>query len=171
MLIAHSVLLAILAIGLPISGDQVVYKYDALGRLSHACTASASQGERTDYQFDAASNRTNYLHIQTALTIEAGSSVASPDGRFHLTMQTDGNLVHYGPTGALWGSNTVGSGASVASFQPDGNLVLYRSDGVPVWSTGTSAYLCANMSIQNDGNVVIVNMEGVPVWATNTGGH
>jgi len=86
-------------------------------------------------------------------------------------MQSDGNLVQYGPSGGLWASNTVGSGAAFAAFQPDGNLVLYRSDGVPVWSTGTSAYLCANLAIQNDGNVVIVNMNGVPVWATNTSGH
>lgn len=86
-------------------------------------------------------------------------------------MQSDGNLVHYGPTGGLWASNTVGSGAVFAAFQPDGNLVLYRSDGAPVWSTGTSIYLCANMAIQNDGNVVIVNMDGAPVWATNTSGH
>jgi len=163
--------MALLGLGLLISGDRAAYSYDALGRLSHACTASDSRGERTDYQFDAASNRTNYLHLQTALTIAAGSSVASPDGRFHFAMQTDGNLVHYGPSGALWASNTVGSGASVAAFQPDGNLVLYRSDGVPVWSTGTYTYLCANIAIQNDGNVVIVSMEGVPVWATNTSGH
>ena len=50
------------------------------------------------------------------------------DGRYELAMQDDGNLVWYGPKGALWASGTDGKGGHVAVVQSDGNFVLYNSD-------------------------------------------
>ena len=35
------------------------------------------------------------------------NSITSADGRFHLIMQTDGNLVIYQPIVPVWASNTV----------------------------------------------------------------
>ncbi len=55
-----------------------------------------------------------------------------------LAVQSDGNLVLYGPYGAQWSTGTVNprTGYQLV-MQNDGNLVLYSSSG-PVWATGTA---------------------------------
>lgn len=59
---------------------------------------------------------------------------------FQLTMQADGNLVYYSPSGAgLWSSNTVGRCTQcLAAYQDDGNFVIYNlSNGAAIYSTQT----------------------------------
>ena len=93
------------------------------------------------------------------VTLGAGQFVLSPDGRFELVMQADGNLVVYaaGRTGALWASGTSGDRDASLAMQDDGNLVVYRPSstgavrpaatgnagpGGPataVWASGTAA--------------------------------
>lgn len=145
------------------------YSYDARGRLKVSCHAPEGAGYRTTYSLDNADNRTNLTTQNYFFGIPAGSGISSADGRFHLNMQTDGNLALWGPSGVLWASGTNGTGASAAIFQQDGNLVVYTSTSA-VWASGTNSF-CANLAIQNDGNVVIYSATGAVVWATNTGGH
>ena len=47
----------------------------------------------------------------------AGQSVSSANSRYVFVYQTDGNLVLYGPAGALWASNTNGAPVGVAIMQ------------------------------------------------------
>jgi hypothetical protein len=101
--------------------------------------------------------------------IYPGQAVTSLDRRFSLTYQTDGNLVLYGPGGARW-STQVFSSPGYAEMQVDGNFVVYASNGVPVWASGTSGVLNARLVVHNDGNVVIYSSSNVSVWATGTGG-
>jgi hypothetical protein len=54
-----------------------------------------------------------------------------------LRYQGDGNLVLYGPPGAMWATGTSGN-AGRAEMQTDGNLVVYNAAGVPIWATMTS---------------------------------
>jgi surface antigen len=85
----------------------------------------------------------------------ASQSVWSPNGAYRLTMQTDGNLVSYGPGGAIWASRTTGHSGAWAIMQSDGNLVVYSADGQPLWSTGSGGNPGAQLAIQSDGNVVL----------------
>lgn len=101
----------------------------------------------------------------------------SPDGRFTLKMQTDGNLVLYWGTTALWAPNKFGSNF-MAAMQADGNLVLYRPTDVwgnpnpsAVWASNTSSYPGALLKVQNDGNLVIYNTSNSAVWSSNTCCH
>lgn len=98
-------------------------------------------------------------------TLAAGNVVYSDNGQYHLAMQTDGNLVVYGPAGAVWQSQTSGSGGNRAVMQGDGNLVVYRADNTAVWSSKTSRP-GAFLAVQDDGNVVIYWPR--PAWASNT---
>ncbi|MEZ5040336.1 MAG: patatin-like phospholipase family protein [Saprospiraceae bacterium] len=93
-------------------------------------------------------------------------TLTSLDGRFKLSMQTDGNLVLYGPEGdAIWWSDTYGKTVSSAIMQSDGNFVLYAPGSVPVWSSGTYGNPGALLCVQNDGNIVINNAAGNPIWS------
>ena len=95
--------------------------------------------------------------------------IHSSGGQYRLLMQDDGNLVLYGPNGATWASNTVGSGGTSVNMQGDGNLVIYTSAAKPVWASNTAGTGSGNhLVMQDDGNLVIYTSGGKPVWATNT---
>ena len=100
----------------------------------------------------------------------AANSITSADGRFELIMQTDGNLVIYGPQHQpVWASNTSGH-ADVFDviFQTDGNLVVYTGQNKPLWASGTNGKPAASVVMQNDGNLVIYDSGNHPLWASNT---
>lgn len=88
--------------------------------------------------------------------LNPGESVWSCNGAYRLYFQTDRNLVLYGPSGAIWATSTVGANPREAVMQGDGNLVIYRTDGVPVWNSRTPGYNNASLRIQDDGNVTLV---------------
>lgn len=88
--------------------------------------------------------------------------IVSDDGRYRLVMQLDGNLVEYGPNGAVWASGTYSPGAK-AVMQLDGNLVVYAAGGASIWSTHTFAGN-STLVVQNDGNLVIYGPGGGAVW-------
>ncbi len=52
----------------------------------------------------------------------------SADGAYDAVMQTDGNLVVYGPGGVNWSSGT-GVAGSFLAMQSDGNAVIYAPSG------------------------------------------
>jgi hypothetical protein len=68
--------------------------------------------------------------------LTVGQSLVSGNGLYTAVMQTDGNLVVYGPSGAIWSTGTSGSGGSVLSLQDDHNLVVW-GNATPLWSSGT----------------------------------
>lgn len=106
-------------------------------------------------------------------TMRRGMSVRSSDGRYLFAMQTDGNLVLYGPSGrAVWATDRVtGAWRSQESvvFQSDGNLVTYGG-GRPIWASNTAGRGADHFEVQSDGNLVIYR-GGTPVWASNTAGR
>ena len=98
-----------------------------------------------------------------------GGAVTSCDGRFTLTMQTDGNLVLYSLGVPMWASGTDGAGGYVAIMQGDGNFVVYDDTSSPLFATGTDGHSGATLAIQDDGNTVVY-AGGSALWATNTDG-
>ncbi|HEX5752478.1 MAG TPA: hypothetical protein VFZ09_40105 [Archangium sp.] len=126
--------------------------------------ASEELGEATQ-----AINECGFLY--PGETLFAGQAKYSCDGRFMLTVQTDGNLVLYGPVGAIWATFTSGAGNRLA-MQSDGNLVLYTSDYARrLWSTNTAtAYYgyASKFAVQNDGNMVVYDNVNYPVWSSAT---
>jgi cell wall-associated NlpC family hydrolase len=95
--------------------------------------------------------------------LRANNSLLSTDGRFRLIMQGDGNLVAYGPTGAVWATATSGAG-NWAVMQGDGNLVVYTATGKSLWGSGTDTLGESSLVMQSDGNLVIYHA-GYPTWA------
>jgi hypothetical protein len=56
-------------------------------------------------------------------------------------------------------------------YQSDGNLVLYRSDGFPMWHANRSGTSPGMAVMQDDGNLVIYDASNQAVWASNTSGN
>ena len=55
-------------------------------------------------------------------------------------------------------------------MQEDGNLVIYKANGSPIWASGTNGSAGSRLDVQDDGNVVIYNASNQPIWHTNTSG-
>jgi nucleoid-associated protein YgaU len=107
----------------------------------------------------------NVLASGTAL--KPGDAVTSPNGRYHLELQIDGNLVLTGPTGVAWDSGTRGKPVATAEMQADGNFVLYTADRIAVWDADTTGP-GAHLVLQDDRNVVILAADGVTLlWTPN----
>lgn len=113
--------------------------------------------------------------ITRGKSLKSGVSLYSPNGRYKLTQQTDGNLVLRNIAGSsarvIWASGTNGRGVAYVVMQNDGNLVQYTKGGGAVWSTKTNGKGGDRLVVQNDGNTVIYTAGGKAVWATNTKGR
>jgi hypothetical protein len=104
-------------------------------------------------------------------SLHPGDYLTSPDGRYTLVLQNDGNLVLYGQNNQpRWASSTEGHQVTEARLQDDGNLVLYDAAGHAAWASNTPGptRVGLRLVLQNDGNAVIYEENGRPVWATST---
>lgn len=102
---------------------------------------------------------------------KAGTVVLrSPNNRFKLSYQTDGNLVLYKDGNApIWSTSTMGKPSSTLSFQGDGNLVLYNN-GTAVWGAQCHGKGGNWIYLQDDGNLVVYTADNRPIWASGTAG-
>lgn len=105
--------------------------------------------------------------LQPNSTMVPGQVTFSPDGRYHLNFQSDGNLVLYHGDRPLWATQTNGTYPTDLRMQPDGNLVLY-GHGEAIWATNTGGNPGAQLRIQNDGNMVLYAVNQRVIWATRT---
>ncbi|WP_433304563.1 hypothetical protein ACQP2F_15435 [Actinoplanes sp. CA-030573] len=102
-------------------------------------------------------------------SLSPNQQVQSPSKTYNLIMQTDGNLVLYGPRGAEWSTGTWGSGANLAIMQPDGNFVVYAPNSAK-FDTQTWGNPNAKLAVQDDGNVVVYAANNGPAkWSSKYG--
>ncbi|MGW1468186.1 hypothetical protein ACWCPT_28020 [Streptomyces sp. NPDC002308] len=57
------------------------------------------------------------------------------------------------------------------AFQGDGNLVLYDTQGTPLWWSGTVGQGGVKAVFQADGNLAVYSQDGRTVWSSHTEGH
>ena len=109
----------------------------------------------------------------TPVQLNQGEKINSPDGRWQLVMQADGNLVGYvNSTGkSFWRSGSTGRGTGPyrATLQGDGNFVVYDSANAAIWKTGKLGNLPPyTLNMQNDRNIVVYNGAGKAIWASGS---
>ncbi len=107
--------------------------------------------------------------LLTDAKLTAGENLASADGNYVLVMQSDGNLVMYHGTTALWSSGTSVTSGAECRMQGDGNLVVYgmvEGKFTAVWASCTDKP-GARLDLQNDGNVVIYH-DRVALWSSES---
>jgi len=106
--------------------------------------------------------------------LSGGQGLTSSNGRFHLNMQTDGNLVIYDGSSPIWATGTWNLSSdrkpTHADMQSDGNLVLYNDANQPAWDSGSwgSGRVSPYVEMQDDGNLVIYHNGRSPLWASGT---
>lgn len=114
--------------------------------------------------------------LNTDVVMSGGQYIMSPDGRFALLMQTDGNLVAYGPSACgwsqpnicrgpydWWASNTGGQPGNVVVMQGDGNLVIYRPNGTAAWASATNGTGATRVLTSNEGRIYLARNDGSAV--------
>ncbi|NQY65146.1 MAG: hypothetical protein HRT38_15755 [Alteromonadaceae bacterium] len=83
----------------------------------------------------------------------------SPDMRYFLPLQKDGNFVLYKDGIAIWATFTDNKIITEALMQEDGNFVMYAKPnrGDPVWSTDTYSDFDRGsyLELQDDGKIVL----------------
>ena len=107
----------------------------------------------------------NFESIYRDGIIVRNQSIKSDNKSYTLILQGDGNLVLYGPKGAIWATGN--NRGSFLAQQGDGKLVLYDYNGSPVWSSSTWLENGTNTRtiMQGDGN--LVTYDGYKaVWST-----
>jgi hypothetical protein len=93
--------------------------------------------------------------------------LTSPNGRYQLILQPDGNLVLYDLQNGhqpIWASDTNDESANAAVLQDDGNFVLYGLPD-PVWATGTDGQGPCSLTLRDDGTLVIAPIPA-SVWTS-----
>lgn len=100
-----------------------------------------------------------------------GQYLRSPDKRYALLLQSDGNLVLYAPGyRVLWHSRTQIVGSARLILQNDGNLVLYDANSRAHWHTYTGSTRADRLILQSDGNLVLYDSSFKFYWNSSTGG-
>ena len=121
--------------------------------------------------------------------LKLGEKLVSPNKKYELKMQTDGNLVLYCVTKfyyqtssypirykvrvirtSIWDTyeNTFAKVVSGGlKFQTDANLVIYDQSGTALWSSKTYRTGATKLIMQDDGNLVLYK-GGNTVWQTKT---
>jgi YD repeat-containing protein len=151
----------------PAFAGSTYNKYDGLGRL---VLTSYPNGSQAGYHYDTTGNRdevrrwqitappsASTLSVGTGLIVQA--TLKSPNLRYTLVLQEDGNLVLLDGASPIWNAATYNKIAAHVMFQSDGNLVLYDQlrSSTPLWHSNTAGASDPNATVvlQNDGKLIL----------------
>lgn len=117
----------------------------------------------------------NYPHLPMNVPLRPGECISSPDRKYDLVYQTDGNLEVRRRDGAktddlVWESRTRGKAPGKVLVQDDGNLVIYGPNNevhAAINDYGsTPDHQHRVLRMQDDGNLVLYAPSGKAVWDT-----
>lgn len=100
--------------------------------------------------------------------LDSGDWLQSPDGRYRLVNQPDGNLVQQVAISGreVWQTGTSG-GPALLIMMPDGDLLLMpRTGGEPIWSTGTAG-ATSRFEVRDDADLAVVTGTAT-AWTSDT---
>lgn len=110
--------------------------------------------------------------LASGQTLASGATLRSPDGRYALTVQVDGNVVLRDPNRkVLWSTGTPNNPGARLVMRTSGSLALLSSANAVVWSTPTSYAPGATAALGNDANLVVTGTAGQPLWASGSSAY
>lgn len=103
-------------------------------------------------------------------SMSSGERLLSPQGRFVLIMQSDGNLVLYNAQFApVWSSRTYGQPGSSAALLAGGGLVVLSPAGRTIWQALPANTAAQYLDVQDDGNLVAYTSAPTATWSAQYG--
>ena len=152
----------ILGLNLPVDGTFGLATKSAVERFQqehNIVPADGIVGPQTKVALDnpgSSSAATPPGQLNPGQQITSGTQITSPNGKFVLQMQSDGNLVIRAPGNIPIGdTHTAGHDGTIAVMQTDGNFVLRAPGNIPVWASGTDGHPGTVLQVQDDGGVVL----------------
>jgi hypothetical protein len=95
----------------------------------------------------------------------AGQKIETPDRRYKVTLQNDGNLVMRNRDNKVtWASRTAGNPNARLILQSDGNLVIRSQNNRSVWNTKTGGKGQTRLTLKNDGSLVLYTPSTKVAW-------
>ncbi|MBU2667255.1 hypothetical protein KOI35_27470 [Actinoplanes bogorensis] len=107
--------------------------------------------------------------LTTGGRLDTGDRLTSPNGRYTLQMQTDGNLVGYEGTRPFWATGTWDQPGNHLVADPYGRFNLLTVRGTVAW-TRSSESAGGLLRLQDDRNLVLYHSGTHPAaaWASHT---
>jgi hypothetical protein len=114
--------------------------------------------------------------------LEQDELLTSPNGKYYIKMQSDGNFCLYSKKGLngmdydhpIWATMTNGKGSAPykAVMQEDGNLIVYDSKKSALWSSGTNGKGTApfKLLLEDNGLLELIDANKKQIWSSKTGG-
>lgn len=97
-----------------------------------------------------------------------GFGLVSPNGAYHLSMQSDGNLCEWTSSNVeVWCTFTGGHPGDWVAMQSDGNLVVWSASNTVLWRSLTGGHPLAefHLGLNNGGALVIYSPTGAVIWS------
>jgi hypothetical protein len=171
------------------AGNLVVYSKSGAalyssGTIGGAGTFLAMQDQGNAVIYEPAgtalwSSETDLYQLSHDQLLRAGQSRRSPNGRYVLGMQADGNLGLFDVQThqALWTSGTGGNPGAFAAMGADGNFVVLSATSPPVggwgqqilFQTATHGDPATHLVVQDDGSAVVYTGTGAALWSSKLG--
>jgi hypothetical protein len=102
------------------------------------------------------------------LALATGQALRSPNGKYTLTQQPDGNLVLADDAKRVqWASQTSANPGATASFDRSGDLVVYAKGGAVLWRSSTDGQ-GALLEVRDDGNAAVTRADHQEVWSSKS---
>jgi hypothetical protein len=149
-----------------IAGGALAIAIAGIGATTaHATPAAAGQAVTGQTAKPAA-----VAIVRSGTVFRAGHGLWSPNKRYALLMQSDGNAVIYRASDKvpLWSSETRGHRGAYLDFEANGNLVVFDRAHKPLWMSNTAGHAGSYLLMQNDGNLVIYSHGKKALWAWQT---
>jgi hypothetical protein len=154
------------------NGGVPLWSSGTYGNASALLTLSASMPQLEISNPNGSILWTNVPQFQAGhFVLMQGASIAI--GSSAMVMQSDGNLVLYSQTGQpLWSTmtygNNCGSNQCLATFQADGNFVVYKGN-TALWNSGTYGNPSAVLVLSPNAPQLTIQGSNQAVLWTNTG--
>ncbi|MFY7829843.1 MAG: hypothetical protein ACOVQ4_22095 [Flectobacillus sp.] len=152
-------------------GNLVIYTND-----SNPIWSSGTRNVYTQEEIDK-------ITVKNGESLRVNDKRTSTNGKYYVTLQSDGNVVLYKGEKALWATGTSSQDVYGIFVQRDGNLVAYRGGDRPTWASNTADRGGREtfLMMQDDGNLVLYKRLGSstpghitvyfgeePIWASGT---
>jgi hypothetical protein len=137
------------------------------GNLVIYTRASSIWSSDADNANNSGNSGSGNSSVNLGYIFRRGIKVYSSNRSYYLSLQDDGNLVLARNNGDPIWSSFTDNRGSKAEFQKDGNFVVYDSYNRAIWATNTANRGATKLTIQNDGNLVIYKNNS-PIWSSET---